>query len=242
MAKPSGASAFFYLGDMERTPPADAYFPRALDRSLDRSILFCPVFGNHEALVSGALPSLHPDEQRQDFVRSFLLVPTCPAPARTLERALADGRVFYSIDLPGDVHFVALDNVSDGGFGDDQLRWLRSDLSSARGRGMTVIAGMHKALAQNPVTRHSMIEDEGRDGRVWRESEAALALFEEQGVDLILASHEHGFWEIRQRTAGEGDPQLHHREGSARRSRPARGPGTPSSTTSSSTSRGSGST
>ena len=60
---------------------------------------------------------------------------------------------------------------------------------------------MHKALADNGVTRHSMDED---GALAARESEEALARFEEAGVKLILASHEHGYWEIRQRARGPG--------------------------------------
>jgi hypothetical protein len=203
-AKPAGASAFLYLGDMERSPSDDGSFPVLLDRALDRTIPFCPVFGNHEALVAGALPGLHPEVARAEFVERFLLhrAPGCPAPAGAFGGALAAGRVFYAADLPGGVHFVALDNVSEGGFGDAQIRWLRSDLASARRRGMTLLVGMHKALAQNPVTHHSMAEDGAPGSRAWKESAEALAIFEEQGVALVLASHEHGYWEIRQR--GEG--------------------------------------
>jgi hypothetical protein len=43
-----------------------------------------------------------------------------------------------------------------------------------------------------------MDEDEDRDDatRVRRESDQALDLFARYGVELILASHEHGYWEF----------------------------------------------
>ncbi len=115
--------------------------------------------------------------------------------------ARASRRVFYAIDLPGGVHFVALDNVSDAGFGRAQLDWLARDLRAAKGRGATIVVGMHKALAENGVTRHDMDED---GASAVRESEEALGYFEESGVKLILASHEHGYWEVRQRVRGPG--------------------------------------
>ena len=54
---------------------------------------------------------------------------------------------------------------------------------------------MHKALSGSGVTGHSMDEDEVADdpGRVRRDSARALQLFTRSGVELILASHEHGF-------------------------------------------------
>ncbi len=203
-AKPAGAAAFLYLGDMERSPPVATRFPAALSRCLDASVAFCPVFGNHEALDDGRLPLLYPEVAREDFARDFL--PSC------LRRGVASmdavtpeappaGRVFYAIDLPGNVHFVALDNVSAAGFGRAQLDWLDRDLRAASARGMLIVAGMHKALADNHVTHHSMDED---GAPAERDSQEALARFEEHGVALLLASHEHGFWEIRQRSPGTG--------------------------------------
>ena len=41
-------------------------------------------------------------------------------------------KIVYSVNLPGRVHFIALDNVSQSGFGDDQLDWLEKDLTQAR--------------------------------------------------------------------------------------------------------------
>jgi hypothetical protein len=110
--------------------------------------------------------------------------------------------VFYAVDLPGNVHFVALDNVSADGFGKEQLAWLGADLAKARGAHATIVVGMHKALADNHVTHHSMDED-----AAFADSQAALAAFEANGVALVLASHEHGYWELRQ--GSPGAPGLH---------------------------------
>jgi hypothetical protein len=44
--------------------------------------------------------------------------------------AFAD-KLFYSVDLDGGVHFVALDNVSQVGFGAEQLAWLEGNLDDA---------------------------------------------------------------------------------------------------------------
>jgi len=198
-AGPAGASAFLYLGDMERTPPADTYFPAELRRCLDPSVRFCPVYGNHEALDVGEIATAHPEVTREDFVQGALS--RCVDRDALPAEARAARRVFYAVDLPGGVHFIALDNVSDAGFGRAQLDWLARDLGTAKARGATIVVGMHKALAENGVTRHSMDEDEAPAAR---ESEEALARFEDSGVKLILASHEHGYWEIRQRSHGPG--------------------------------------
>jgi hypothetical protein len=164
-------------------------------------VRFCPVFGNHEALDVGEIATAHPELTREDFVQGA--VSRCVERGALPGEALAAGRVFYALDLPGRVHFVALDNVSGAGFGRAQLDWLARDLGAAKARRATVIVGMHKALAENEVTRHSMDED---GAPAARESEEALRRFEESGVKLILASHEHGYWEIRQRSRGRFPP------------------------------------
>jgi hypothetical protein len=209
------AAAFFYLGDMERSPPADAYFPSEL--ACLQSVPFCPVFGNHEALVLGELPPLNPDSPRRDFVHRFLEKPatpnggstaTCPIDPRQLAFADQSSRVFYSADLEPNVHFVALDNVSRSGFGSRQLDWLERDLRKAHAENRVILVGMHKALSENPVTKHGMDEDFAYDlngdERVPPESRKALRLFQENGVALILASHEHGYWEFRQPGSDSG--------------------------------------
>src|SRR5260370_31077890 len=116
---------------MQRTPPAETYFRRDL-ATLAPGITFCPVYGNHEALFMGAVDIFPEALGPRRFVRDFL--PGCVGPELPVvaDRAAA-GRVFYSVELPGDVHFVALDNVSPTlGFGAAQLLWLEQDLASAR--------------------------------------------------------------------------------------------------------------
>jgi hypothetical protein len=203
-ARSAGAAAFLFLGDMERTPPADRYFRRDL-AGLGPGIAFCPVIGNHETLLAGAF-DVYPDGPGlQRFVRELL--PGCVGQAEMplLSARATAGRVYYSVDLPGGVHFVALDNVSPGlGFGEPQLLWLERDLASAHARGRRIVVGMHKAPAGNGVTGHSMDEDVVAEdpGRVRRESDRALTLFADHGVELVLASHEHGYWELALRGPG----------------------------------------
>jgi Calcineurin-like phosphoesterase len=199
LAGRAGASAFLYLGDMQRTPPAESYFEQDL-ATLSPSVVFCPVYGNHEALFLGAVDVFPDSLGTRRFARDFL--PGCVGPELPVvaERATA-GRVYYSVELPGDVHFVALDNVSPAlGFGEAQLLWLAQDLASARARRRRIVVGMHKALSGNGVTGHSMDEDvDAADpGRVWRDGGRALQLFLANGVELVFASHEHGYWEHRQ--------------------------------------------
>jgi 3',5'-cyclic AMP phosphodiesterase CpdA len=203
----AGARAFVFLGDMERTPPADSYFRRDL-AALPLRITFCPVFGNHEALVAGVL-DLYPDDMGQRrFVGDFLGGCVGREQMPSLEARADAGRVYYGVDLPGEVHLVALDNVSPAlGFGAAQLAWMAQDLAEAHARGQRIIVAMHKALAGNGVTGHSMDEDEdpADPGRVRREAAAARALFARSEVSLIVASHEHGYWELAERD-GSGRP------------------------------------
>ena len=90
------------------------------------------------------------------------------------------------------MHFVALDNVSQGGFGDDQLDWLEKDLTAARSDPEVrhVFVGMHKPLAHNGISSHGMEED---GDRAEKESASALEMFKMARVELILASHVHEF-------------------------------------------------
>ncbi len=203
-ANSAGARAFIFLGDMERTPPVDRYFPRDLT-ALAPGITFCPVFGNHETLLAGAI-DVYPDAAGpRRFVHDFLVGCVGPAQMPLLAERASRGRVFYAVDLPGDVHFVALDNVSPAlGFGAAQLAWLEQDLASAHARGKRIMVAMHKALAGNGVTEHSMDEDQiaADPGRVWREAAVARSLFARNEVALVLASHEHGYWEHAERYGG----------------------------------------
>ena len=115
------------------------------------------------------------------------------------DAGLDDGEMFrqfmgpphYSFDHRG-VHFIALDNVSQKGFGADQLAWLASDLDHATADAATkyIVVGMHKPLARNGISKHGMDSD-GEQARA--DSEAALALLVRAKTALIFASHVHEY-------------------------------------------------
>ncbi len=182
-ARARGVAAFLFLGDMEITPQLDRAFADEL--TLLDPVAFYPVLGNHEVKVLGFLGVAQGHAERA-FRKRFLGTPRTP-----VHSVFAD-RVVYSANLPGGVHFVALDNVSQRGFGSDQLAWLDDDLARARVTPSVryVLVGMHKPLAHNGVTTHSMDADGA--GAV-AESDAALAIFVKHHVDLVLASHVHQF-------------------------------------------------
>jgi calcineurin-like phosphoesterase family protein len=187
-AKARGASAFLYLGDMELTPQLDCHFRSEL--SLLGDIPFYPVLGNHEVKVLGAF-SIGQGHAEEVFRKNFL------GTARTPVKSSLPNKIVYSVDLPGGVHFVALDNVSQAGFGADQMSWLAEDLDRAHSDPAIhhTIVGMHKPLAHNGVSTHGMDKDGA--GAV-ADSDAAVALFVKDGVDLVLASHVHGFAKFTQ--------------------------------------------
>jgi hypothetical protein len=168
---------------MELTPSFDAHFRGELDGL--GSMPFYPVLGNHEVKLIGFF-NLGAEAAHKSFRAHFL------ENARTPVKSILPGKIAYSVNLPGHVHFVALDNVSQPGFGDDQLAWLHRDLDEARDDPNVrhVFVGMHKPLAHNGVSTHGMDED-GATGE--RDSAAALAMFQEAHVELILASHVHQF-------------------------------------------------
>jgi Calcineurin-like phosphoesterase len=182
-AKARGASAFFFLGDMEMTPQLDAAFASELGQ-LD-PVMFLPALGNHEIKQLG-FASIGRAAAERAFKKRFL------GTARTPVQSSLGDRVVYSIDLAGGVHFIALDNVSQNGFGADQLAWLEADLGHARSTTSTrhIIVGMHKPLAHNGATTHSMDAD---GATAVKESDEALALFVKYKVSLILACHVHQY-------------------------------------------------
>jgi hypothetical protein len=95
------------------------------------------------------------------------------------------------------VHFIALDNVSQAGFGPAQLAWLGHDLEQARAEPAIryVVVGMHKPLAHNGISTHGMDSD---GAQAIADSDAALALFVKHRVSLLVASHVHEFTHFNQ--------------------------------------------
>jgi len=76
----------------------------------------------------------------------------------------------------------------DEGFGPAQLAWLEEDLKTARAARKIILVGMHKGLANNPVTSHAMDED---GPMAVKDSETALALLKTYKVPMIFVSHSH---------------------------------------------------
>jgi 3',5'-cyclic AMP phosphodiesterase CpdA len=214
--KARGAVAMIFLGDMEVRPDLDDHFLTELAELAP--VPFYPVLGNHEAARRGRGTDAVAEERARAFTSfraRFLGKPITPI------QSVFDDRLVYGVDLAGGVHFIALDNVSRPGFGADQLAWLRKDLERVRAAGTAthIVVGMHKALVGSGVTRHAMEED---GPLAAADSAAALELFEQAHVEVILASHFHGFAEYAQRgirsfiTGGLGapldrpDPPAHH--------------------------------
>jgi 3',5'-cyclic AMP phosphodiesterase CpdA len=187
-AKSRKAAAFLFLGDMEITPGLDAHFEEQL--SLLDPVPFYPCLGNHEVRIFGFAPE-NREHAEKSFRDRFL------GTKRTPVTSSVPGKVVYSVDLPGGMHFIALDNVSQKGFGADQLTWLEADLERARANPAVkyIVPGMHKPLAKNGFTPHAM-DDDG--AQAIAESDAVLAMFVKYKVTLIVASHLHQFGEFRQ--------------------------------------------
>jgi 3',5'-cyclic AMP phosphodiesterase CpdA len=182
-AKRRGAKAFLFLGDLEITAAIDK---RALPELAQLgNIPVYPVIGNHEIETLGIirLPKAETELKVKKFEKEFLTVPD-------IHLAPFSDTAVYSVDLDGGIHFVALDNVSrkGEGFGAQQLAWLEEDLKTARAKGKVVLVGMHKGLANNPVTSHAMDED---GDLAKKDSESAIALFKTYKVPIVFVSHSH---------------------------------------------------
>jgi hypothetical protein len=179
-AKKRGASAFLFLGDLEIDRSEDKLVKRELADL--QGVPFYPLIGNHEVEFLGALRlpgGKHAvDEFKEDFLatQGLKLAPIA--------------EVAYGADIGPTVHYVALDNVSrrKEGFGAQQLAWLGDDLKAARAANKVIVTGMHKGLANNPVTGHAMDED---GPAAVKDSDAALALFQQYGVAIVFVSHSH---------------------------------------------------
>jgi len=196
-AKRRGAKAFFFLGDLEVTSAIDKRFlPQLADLA---DIPFYPAVGNHEIETFGIYRLPKPESllKVRRFKEEFLTTPG-------VNLAPLDDTVVYSVDLDGGVHLIALDNVSrkSEGFGAAQLAWLEQDLKTASSAKKIILVGMHKGLANNPVTSHAMDED---GAAAVKDSEAALALFRTHGVAMIFVSHSHMYAAYSQ---GESGPQV----------------------------------
>jgi 3',5'-cyclic AMP phosphodiesterase CpdA len=182
-AKRRGAKAFFFLGDLEITSAIDKRFLPALKDLGD--IPFYPAIGNHEVETFGIvkLPLLDGQRKVKKFKDEFLT-------ARGITLAPFPDTVVYSVDLEGGIHFIALDNVSrkGEGFGQPQLDWLETDLKTASDSKKIIFVGMHKGLANNPVTKHAMDED---GPQAIKDSDAALAMFKKYRVAMVFVSHSH---------------------------------------------------
>lgn len=181
-AKRRGARAFFFLGDLEITSAiAKRFVPQLADLG---DIPFYPAIGNHEVETFGIvrLPKSESQRKVKKFKEEFLT-------ALGVNIAPFLDTVVYSVDLEG-IHFIALDNVSrkGEGFGSAQLAWLEEDLKTASAGKKIIFVGMHKGLANNPVTSHAMDED---GPQAVKDSDAALALFENYEVAMVFVSHSH---------------------------------------------------
>jgi hypothetical protein len=208
-ARRRGATAFLFLGDLELTYAIDKRFlPQLADLG---DIPFYPVIGNHEVETFRIfrLRREESEERVKRFKEEFRLATAPEIKLATGPRFL--DTVVYSVDLAGGIHLVALDNVSrkGEGFGPDQLAWLAEDLKAARDANRVVLVGMHKGLANNPVTSHAMDED---GQQAIDDSNKALQLFYDNQVAMVFVSHSHMYAAYTQRglqvrlTGGMGAP------------------------------------
>jgi len=183
-ARRRGATAFFFLGDLELTRSLDKLIAPQLANL--GGLPFYPLMGNHEVEFLGILRVPGTSKHAvKEFKEDFLTAPG-------IKLAPLDDIVAYSVDLGDNIHWIALDNVSrrHEGFGKAQHDWLAADLQAASAAHKTILVGMHKGLADNPVTTHAMTED--GDSAI-ADSREALKLFKQFNVAMVFVSHSHMF-------------------------------------------------
>jgi hypothetical protein len=180
-AKRRAAKAFFFLGDLEITPSLDKL--TAPELAGLGGVPFYPLMGNHEIELLGIVRLPDNKQALKKFRENFLTAPV-------VKLAPLEDVVVYSVDLEGDIHYIALDNVSrqGEGFGPEQLAWLEGDLKAASAANKVILVGMHKGLANNPVTTHAMDEDHAS---AINDSDKALGYFKQYNVAMVFVSHSH---------------------------------------------------
>jgi Calcineurin-like phosphoesterase len=212
-ARAVSAKGFIFLGDMEWSRKCDDHFAAEEINHLG-SIPLYPTLGNHEVRWFGA-KAYSPEKQARieaEFQARFLKSNGVSLPVEI--SAAPRPRIFYSIDLDsGDaaatdgkkgLHFIALDNVSDGGFGRLQIDWLKKDLATAGKNARWVIVGMHKPFVGTCVGKHSMAED-AEVGT--RDSQEVLRILAGENdakrvVNAIFTSHAHYYAKFDHEIAG----------------------------------------
>lgn len=190
LAKEHGARAFFFLGDMETKPELQSHFVAELDAAGATGFSFFPLPGNHDVARRALGKDADPTERaaaEARFRASFF------GGSRTPAKSAFDDKIVYSVDVDGGIHFVALDNVSQPGFGAEQLDWLSRDLAASSGKAKHVLVAMHKPFAKNGFTTHAMDED---GPQAIADSDAALAKLTAAHVEAIFVSHFHGYKEL----------------------------------------------
>jgi hypothetical protein len=190
------ARGFIFLGDMEWSHGCGHHFEQETAKLAP--IPLYPALGNHEVRWFGFFKFDGEKQQRleDEFTRHFLTPRgVVPGPAEGNPHP-----IFYATDLETgsgqrDLRFIALDNVSLGGFGENQIKWLGEELRSARRRRQLIIVGMHKPFAGNCTGKHSMEED---GPTAIAESNRVLKMLAgtgdaEPAVNAVFASHDHYF-------------------------------------------------
>ncbi|MCA1814254.1 MAG: fibronectin type III domain-containing protein [Halobacteriales archaeon] len=169
----AGLDAVLHVGDVSYADGAsgtwDAYFQQA-EPAL-ASTAYLPALGNHDVESCCAM-------------QSFLARNALPGNERWWSADVGNVHVVALDDEPasGDgAHFVEGTNVFTGS--DAQTAWLKGDLAAAKGSGRFIVVEFHRPLYSssqahpgNPAMRSAL---EG--------------IFVQNGVDLVLNGHAHGY-------------------------------------------------